>query len=76
MSTLDDWLTTARDALGVPDDVDVAMVLDVAREAAHGVARPAAPLTTYLLGLAVARGADPEQAAATVTELAREWPGP
>jgi hypothetical protein len=48
----------------------------VARDAAHGVARPAAPLTTYLLGVAVAGGADPEEAARTISELAREWPTP
>ena len=33
------------------------LVLDLAREAAHGVARPAAPLTTFLAGYALgARG--------------------
>ncbi len=36
----------------------VAEVLDVAKDAAHTVARPAAPLTTFLLGVALAaRGA-------------------
>lgn len=76
MSTLDDWVASARDALGLSDDVDVALLLDLAREAAHAVARPAAPVTTYLLGVAVGRGADAEQAAATLTELAREFPTP
>jgi hypothetical protein len=74
MSTLDDWVASASDALGLTDPVDVALLLDLAREAAHAVARPAAPVTTYLLGLAVARGADPDTAAATLTELAREFP--
>lgn len=76
MSTVDDWVAAAADALGVTDAVDVTLLLDVAREAAHAVARPAAPVTTYLLGLAVARGADLEQSAALLTELAREWPAP
>jgi hypothetical protein len=76
MSTVDDWVVAVRDALGVEDDVDVGLVLDLAREAAHAVARPAAPVTAYLLGLAVARGADPEQGAALLSELAREWPAP
>lgn len=76
MSTVDDWVAAAADALGVTDSVDVTLLLDVAREAAHAVARPAAPVTTYLLGLAVARGADAEQSAALLTELAREWPAP
>jgi len=76
MSTVDDWLAALTDALGISDEVDVAMILDVAREAAHAVARPAAPVTTYLLGIAVARGGDAEQLTATITELAREWPSP
>ncbi|MCW2601137.1 MAG: hypothetical protein JWM02_2966 [Frankiales bacterium] len=74
MSTLDDWLVEACTALGLKEAVDTALLLDLAREVAHAVARPAAPLTTYLLGLAVAGGADPGEAAETLTHLAREWP--
>ena len=73
MSTLEDWIAAVRAELGV-DPVDTTLVLDLARDVAHGVARPAAPLTAYLLGLAVGRGADPRQAAATVTALAQSWP--
>jgi hypothetical protein len=73
MSTLEDWIAAVRAELDV-DPVDTALVLDLARDVAHGVARPAAPLTAYLLGLAVGRGADPRQAAATVTALAKSWP--
>lgn len=72
MATLADWNETACQALGL-DPAEVAarqgLVLDLARDVAHGVARPAAPLTAYLLGLAVGRGADPAQAAATLTAL-------
>jgi hypothetical protein len=74
MSTLEDWIAAVRAELDV-DSVDTTLVLDLARDVARGVARPAAPLTTYLLGLAVGRGADPRQAAATVTALAESWPG-
>jgi hypothetical protein len=35
---------------------DVAAVLDLARDAAHGIARPAAPVTTFIAGVAVGRG--------------------
>ncbi len=49
------------------------LILDVAKDAAHGVQRPAAPVTTYLLGLAVARGADPAQTAAAISRLADGW---
>lgn len=76
MATLDDWTGAVCEALHL-DGVDRDLVLDLARDVAHGVARPAAPLTAYLLGVAVGRGADPAAAAATVTELARGWhPGP
>jgi hypothetical protein len=75
MSTLEDWLATVTDELDV-ELVDSALVLDLARDVAHGVARPAAPLTAYLLGLAVGRGADPHRAAAALTALARSWPAP
>jgi len=77
MATLDEWTAAACEALDLtatPDNPPVREVLDLAREAAHQVARPAAPLTTYLLGLAVGRGADPREAAATLTALARQWP--
>lgn len=74
MSTVDDWVTEAARALGLEVSVDTTLVLDLAREVAHAVARPAAPVTSYLLGLAVAAGADPVQASQTLTHLAREWP--
>jgi hypothetical protein len=74
MSTVDDWMVEAAKALGIEATVDTALVLDLAREVAHAVARPAAPVTSYLLGLAVAAGADPVEAAETLTHLAREWP--
>jgi hypothetical protein len=45
----------------------------VARDAARGVARPAAPLTTYLVGVAVGQGLPLPEAAARVTALASGW---
>ena len=56
-------------------DVDVDTVLDIAKDAAHQVQRPAAPVTTYLVGLAVASGMTVEEAADKVHELAQSWPG-
>jgi hypothetical protein len=72
MATLDEWTRTVCTRLGL-EEVDRDLVLDLARDVAHGVARPAAPLSTYLLGVAVGRGADPRTAAATITELAAGW---
>jgi molybdopterin-guanine dinucleotide biosynthesis protein A len=73
---MDAWVAAATKALGIEQSVDLDLILDVAREAAHGVARPAAPVTTFLLGCAVAAGQDAQEAAARLTLLAREWPQP
>ena len=70
---MDDWSTAAAAALGIDAVVDVDLVLDVAREAAHAVARPAAPVTTFLMGYAAASGLTAEEAAARLTALARDW---
>ena len=71
---MDEWIDAVRLELGLDDPVDVDVILDVARVAAHNVARPAAPVTTYLLGVAVARGADLGQAQALISGLADRWP--
>ena len=71
MTTLDDWLARVSAELGVAA-VDRDLILDLARDVAHGVARPAAPLTTYLLGLAVGAGADPAEASARLVAMAQE----
>jgi hypothetical protein len=74
VSTLGDWTEAVRAELGLESDVvDVTTVLDMARDVAHGVARPAAPLTAYLIGVAVGRGAKPAEAAGRIAELARSW---
>ncbi|PZG23624.1 hypothetical protein C1I95_02800 [Micromonospora craterilacus] len=75
MTVMDDWLTAACTELGLdPAEVPVPTVLDLARDVAHQVLRPGAPVTAYLLGLAVGRGADPVATAARLAELAGTWP--
>jgi hypothetical protein len=69
--TLDDWTAMACAELGLdPADANTQLVLDLARDVAHNVLRPGAPVTAYLMGLAVGRGADPAEAAARLTNLA------
>jgi Domain of unknown function (DUF6457) len=72
VNELDEWLAKACAELDIPV-IDRGPVLDLARDVAHGVMRPAAPLTAYLVGVAVGRGADPQAAFARVTALAEEW---
>ena len=78
---MDEWIRQLCDALDVPiADVDTNAVLDLAREAAHNVDRPAAPVTTYIVGYAAAQrgGGARTVAHATqlATDLARGWDSP
>ena len=69
--TLDEWIEVACAELGLePAEANRQLVLDLARDVAHNVVRPGAPVSAYLLGLAVGRGADPAEAAARLTALA------
>ncbi|MFE4307478.1 NTP transferase domain-containing protein [Streptomyces sp. NPDC056891] len=78
-TVLDEWITAVKDELGIELDVDTGVLLDLARDAAHGVARPAAPLTTFLVGYAAARAGSeggPEavaEAARKAAALAHRW---
>lgn len=58
MSELEEWVTELAEALGLDSTevADIPLILDLARDAAHGVTRPAAPLTTFLVGYAVGLG--------------------
>ncbi|MGK5641018.1 NTP transferase domain-containing protein [Streptomyces sp. URMC 126] len=76
-TVLDEWIAAVKAELGMELEVDRTLLLDLARDAAHGVARPAAPLTTFLVGYAAAkRGGGPEavaQAAREAAALAERW---
>jgi hypothetical protein len=74
VTTVDRWIEAACAELGLdPGQVPVKAVLDLARDAAHQVERPAAPLTTFLLGLAVGAGAPLADAARQLADLAARW---
>jgi hypothetical protein len=74
MSSLDAWTESTCAAVGVdPAQVAIKPVLDLAREAAHGVERPAAPLTAFILGLAVGAGQPLGEAAERLRVLAQNW---
>ena len=78
---LDDWTHALSEALQLdPDAVDRGRILDLARDTAHRVARPAAPLSAYLVGLAVGmQGGGPAaftRAASLAEGLAADWQVP
>jgi hypothetical protein len=75
---LDSWIGTLAAALDIaPDDVDRDVVLDLAKNAAHQVTHPAAPLTTYLVGFAAGRAgasaAGLKDAASVADDVIRAW---
>lgn len=69
-----EWVEAIAAELGVSPDVDIDAVLDIAKDAAHKVQRPAAPVTTYLVGMSVASGMTVDEAGARVRALAAQWP--
>ncbi len=74
ITALDDWVVTVAAELGIKElDLDTESVLDLAAVAAHAVVRPAAPLTTFLAGLAAGMAggseADLRDAIETATAL-------
>ena len=71
---LTDWLAAVASEIGaadvILDEEAIQTLLDVARDAAHEVERVAAPLTTFLVGVAVGRGAQLGTVAAQAMALA------
>ncbi|MBT0772681.1 NTP transferase domain-containing protein [Kineosporia sp. J2-2] len=70
---LEDWVAELGERLSLPvGDVQVAEILDLARDAAHNVDRPAAPLTTFLVGYAAGlKGGGRDEIVAALGEAVR-----
>jgi hypothetical protein len=66
--TLDEWVAAVSGELGL-GAIDTRAVLDLARDVAHGVARPAAPLTCLLVGLAAADASELDSVISRVRSL-------
>jgi hypothetical protein len=75
---LDRWADALRERFGLSaDDVPISLILDLARDVANGVARPAAPFSAFVAGLVAGRaGGSPDdvrEAVDGVVALARDW---
>lgn len=75
---LDAWAAALREHFGLAaDDLPISLILDLARDVAVGVARPAAPFSAFAAGLVAGRaGGSPDdvrRAVAEITELAKDW---
>jgi hypothetical protein len=73
MTELVEWVSTVAAELGVEPPADLAALLDLARRAAHGVDRPAAPLTAFVVGVAVGSGTPAADAIGRAGALADGW---
>jgi len=73
-NTLENWTEAVCAELGIaPGDVDRDLILDMTKDVAHGVARPAAPLTAFIAGVAIGRGADAAEVMERITARAKAW---
>jgi hypothetical protein len=78
---LSEWVTAVARELGLEGALDsgttVDMVLDLTSDVAHGVSRPGAPVTAFLVGVAAGRADDPAVAARDyaqkISRLADGW---
>lgn len=77
LDTLDDWTRLVVAEFELDPGYDRDLILDLTRTVAHEVARPAAPLTAFLVGVAAGRqDGSPEQvraAAERVAALAKHY---
>ena len=72
MNVLDEFVRTTCQALGVDASaVDIDFILELTKDVAHNVERPAAPLAAFIVGLAAGRaGGDAEAVRAAATRVA------
>jgi hypothetical protein len=80
-NALSEWVTAVARELGLEEALDSAattdLVLDLTSDVAHGVSRPGAPVTAFLVGVAAGRADDPAVAARDysqkISRLAEGW---
>ena len=72
MNELDEFIRTTCQALGVDRTVvDRDLILELTKDVAHNVTRPAAPISAFIVGLAAGRaGGDVDAVRAAVTKVA------
>jgi hypothetical protein len=75
-SAIDRWVMAVAQQLGVnPNPADTRTILALTKDVAHNVDRPAAPVTAYMVGIAVGQGRPLPQAVKRIRDLADGWEG-
>jgi hypothetical protein len=76
VKVIEEWTDLAAAELGVgPEELDKGTILALSRYVARDVCGAAAPLTFYLVGVAVGRGMPLAEATARVSTLVERWRG-
>ncbi|HUP99929.1 MAG TPA: DUF6457 domain-containing protein [Aeromicrobium sp.] len=74
MNELSDFARDLAAALGLQDvDIDVTDILSLASDAAHAYVRPAAPLATFLAGVAAGRSGGTAESLAEAVSVAKDF---
>ena len=74
MDELSDFAAALAEALELEGvEVDVAHVLSLASDAAHAYVRPAAPVATFLAGLAAGRSGVTAESMASAVDQAKDF---
>lgn len=75
--SLQEWTDHVRGELDIEVSPDLQALLDATRDIAHGIERPAAPVTAFLIGYAAARRGGSTQDIDEVTQrvlgLVEQW---
>lgn len=70
------WIAELGPRLGIAaSEVPTHVILEIARDVAHGAVRPGAPVSAFMVGLALGLGhlATPEQGAQAVAGALEAW---
>lgn len=73
LTRLDAFLADVMPQLGLDDEIPVRQILGAASAVAPKVMRPGVPVSGYLLGLAVGRGMNLDEALAVLDEAATRF---
>ena len=72
--TMDKWVKEICEELGLDaKDVDVEEILAMTKVVAYAVERTAAPVTSLIMGLAIAKGQDGKEVSQRIQDFASNW---
>lgn len=71
---LEQWIAFLTQEMGMSAEVPVDDILELSKDVAHGVARPAVPVTAFVAGYLAGFGYPPEAAIRSARDAVEKWP--